>query len=176
MNEAREIQQIAVVTNAFLNVTPSEANRSMCGVLTNGCPEKPRQSARKSSASSTIKFGRLGSAAFNKFANSPPANNASDAPPTSKCRHTRTPPMCYTHPVAEFVRIPPSFAWGQLSNWPKEDQPSAKEDLKEGHKEGQAKRPYSSRIVQRRSRCPKKVNAQLVSTVKNSSAVAFCIT
>ena len=55
--DARLAAQIEVVTNALEKVTPREANESTLGVWTNGCPEEPRWSKRKSSATIKIRLG-----------------------------------------------------------------------------------------------------------------------
>src|SRR5688572_23378746 len=57
--EARFGEQIGVVWKARSNSAPSRASRSMCGVFMYGWPPAPNSSKRRSSTSTTRKFGRL---------------------------------------------------------------------------------------------------------------------
>jgi len=56
---ARLVAQIDVVTNAFVNRTPSAAIASMCGVRTIELPAQPSVSHRWSSVNRKITLGRL---------------------------------------------------------------------------------------------------------------------
>ena len=59
---ARLGEQSGVVANAFVNLAPSRASRSMCGVSMNGWPATRISSQRMSSTSTMTMFGRRGRA------------------------------------------------------------------------------------------------------------------
>src|SRR5688572_2691644 len=60
---ARLGEQSGVVANAFVNLAPSRASRSMCGVSMNGWPTLRISSQRMSSTSTTTMLGRRDGAA-----------------------------------------------------------------------------------------------------------------
>src|SRR5262245_25047640 len=61
-NDARETQQMAVVTKLFEKVTPRAASVSICGVCTVRLPAYPSASARRSSARMKTMLGGISAA------------------------------------------------------------------------------------------------------------------